>query len=114
MIDMDPVQRKVTGESYTDSLRRREDAEKAKGGALAPSQPSAGPAGDSIEVSDKAIMMGRIQKALAEIADVRTELVTEIKSKIEADEYHVPGEDIAERMILDVLKEMRSFGGGRY
>ncbi len=26
----------------------------------------------------------------------------------------VPGEDIAERVILDALKEMKSFGGGKY
>jgi hypothetical protein len=36
--------------------------------------------------------------------------VSEIKVKIEADDYHVPGEDIAEKIILDALKEMKSFG----
>ena len=41
---------------------------------------------------------------------MRAELVSEIKAKIEADEYHVPGEDIAERVILEALKEMKSFG----
>ena len=110
MIDMDPIRRKVTGESYADSLRRRQESEKAKSGGPAPQPASQGPAGDTIEVSEKAIMMGRIQKALAEIADIRTELVSEIKARIEADEYHVPGEDIAERVILEALKEMRSFG----
>ncbi len=110
MIDMDPIRRKISGESYTDSLRRRKDAEMSKGGASSPGSPAEAPAGDNIEVSEQALMMGRIQKALAEIADVRTELVTEIKAKIEADDYHVPGEDIAEKVILDALKEMKSFG----
>ena len=111
MIDMDPIRRQVSGESYAEALRRRKETEKAKGGAAAPPQPSdGGPVGDTIQVSEKAIMMGRIQKALAEIADVRAELVSEIKAKIEADEYHVLGEDIAERVILEALKEMKSFG----
>ena len=110
MIDMDPIRRKISGESYADSLRRRKDTEKAKGGASSPGPSADAPAGDNIEVSEQALMMGRIQKALAEIADVRTELVSEIKAKIEADDYHVPGEDIAEKIILDALKEMKSFG----
>ena len=110
MIDMDPIRRKISGESYTDSLRRRQDAEKAKGGASSPGPSAEAPAGDNIEVSEQAVMMGRIQKALAEIADIRTELVSEIKAKIEADDYHVPGEDIAEKVILDAHKEMKSFG----
>ena len=110
MIDMDPIRRKISGESYTDSLRRREETEKAKGGASSPASPADVPAGDNIEVSEQALMMGRIHKALAEIAEIRTELVSEIKAKIEADDYHVPGEDIAEKIILDALKEMKSFG----
>jgi flagellar biosynthesis anti-sigma factor FlgM len=107
---MDPIRRQVSGESYAESLRRRKDAEKAKGGASSPQAPPDAPAGDSIQVSDKAIMMARVQKALAEIADVRTEMVSEIKSRIEADDYHVPGEEIAEKVILEALKEMKSFG----
>lgn len=110
MIDMDPIRRKISGESYTDSLRRRQDAEKAKGGASSPTPPPEAPAGDNIVVSEQALMMSRVQKALAEIADVRTEMVAEIKAKIEADDYHVPGEDIAEKVILEALKEMKSFG----
>ena len=87
------------------------ETEKAKGGAAQPQKPSdGGPVGKTIQVSEKASMMGRIQKERAEIADVRAELVSEIKAKIEADEYHVPGEDIAERVILEALKEMKSFG----
>ncbi len=109
MIDVDPIRRQISGESYAESLRRRKETEKAKGGASSQAPPEA-PAGDSIHVSDKAIMMARVQKALAEIADMRTELVAEIKSRIEADDYHVPGEEIAEKVILEALKEMKSFG----
>ena len=110
MIDVDPLRRKISGENYADSLRRRQDVEKAKEGGDSPSQSSGAPEGDQIKVSEKAMMMSRIQKALAEIADVRIELVAEIKSKIEADEYHVPGEDIAEKVIREALNEMKSFG----
>ncbi len=110
MIDVDPIRRQISGESYAESLRRRKEAEKAKGGASSPQAPPEAPAGDNIQVSDKAIMMARVQKALAEIADMRTEMVAEIKSRIEADDYHVPGEEIAEKVILEALKEMKSFG----
>ena len=109
MIDVDPLRRKISGENYTDSLRRRKDVEKAKGDSASPPKDSGVPA-DQIQVSEKAMMMSRIQKALAEIADIRTDLVTEIKSKIEADEYHIPGEDIAEKVIREALNEMKSFG----
>lgn len=111
MVDLDPIRRKITGESYTDSLRRRQEVEKAKGGVSSPSNVSQDTStGYHIEVSDKAVMMGRIQKALAEIADVREDLVAEIKARIEADDYHIPGEDIAERVIREALNEMKSFG----
>lgn len=112
MVDLDPIRRKITGESYTDSLRRRQDVEKAKGGGtLSPVNASQeASAGDHIQVSEKAVMMARIQKALAEIADVRADLVAEIKARIEADDYHIPGEEIAERVIREALKEMKSFG----
>jgi len=52
--------------------------------------------------------MNRIQRALAEIADVRADLVAEIRARIERDEYHVPGEVIAEKVIREALKEMKS------
>ena len=110
MIDVDPLRRKISGDSYTDSLRRRKEVEKAKGGPASPPKGSGAPAGDQIQVSEKAMMMSRIQKALAEIADVRADLVTEIKSRIESDDYHISGEDIAEKVIREALNEMKSFG----
>ncbi len=110
MIDVDPLRRKISGENYADSLRRRQKVEKAKGGPAAPPKTSSAPAGDQIQVSEKAMMMIRIQKALAEIADVRSNLVTEIKARIEEDDYHIPGEDIAEKVIREALNEMKSFG----
>ncbi|MDA1001452.1 MAG: flagellar biosynthesis anti-sigma factor FlgM [bacterium] len=108
---IDPIRRKFTGEAYTDSLRRKQEADKAKGGKTPPTAHSVSEsAGEKIDVSDKAIIMGRIQKAIAEIADVRQELVDEIRERIERDEYHVPGEIIAEKVIREALKEMRSLG----
>ena len=110
MIDVDPLRRKISGENYTDSLRRRQDVEKANRESATPSKASPdASAGDQIKVSEKAVMMNRIQKALAEIADVRTDLVTEIKARIEADDYHIPGEDIAEKVIREALNEMKSY-----
>ncbi len=106
-MDLEPIRRKVTGEPYTESLRRREKTEQAKGGASTPEQ-AAAPAGEMVEVSDRAMLMNRIQRALAEIADVRADLVAEIRARIERDEYHVPGEVIAEKVIREALKEMKS------
>ena len=97
---LDPVRRKITGEAYTDSSRRKEETEKAQGGVPPTPAPGEGTSGgENIQVSDKAQMMSRIMKAMAEIADVRADLVAEIKKRIERDEYHVPGEAIAENMI---------------
>ncbi len=110
MIDVDPLRRKISGENYAESLRRRKDVEKANRESTIPSKASPGAsAGDQIDVSDKAFMMSRIQKALAEIADVRTDLVTEIKARIEGDDYRIPGEVIAEKVIREALNEMKSF-----
>ena len=75
MIDVDPLRRKISGESYADSVRRRQEAQKAKGSAAPPPEAPKAAAGDKIEVSEKALLMGRIQRAMAEIADIRAELV---------------------------------------
>lgn len=108
---IDPLRRKFTGEAYSESLRRKQETDKAKGGKTPSAAPAASEsAGEKIEVSDKAMIMGRIQKAIAEIADVRQELVEEIRARIERDEYHVPGEIIAEKVIREALKEMKSLG----
>ena len=111
MVDLDPIRRKVTGEAYTESLRKKEKAEQARGGAQK-GEAEAAPAGERVEVSDKALMMNRIRRALAEIADVRADLVAEIRARIERDEYHVQGEIIAEKVIRDALKEMKSIRRG--
>lgn len=107
---IDPIRRKFTGEAYAESLRRKKETDKAKGGKAPPAAAASGSTGEKIEVSDKAMIMSRIQNAIAEIADVRQELVEEIRERIERDEYHVPGEVIAEKVIREALKEMRSLG----
>ena len=106
-----PVRRKITEEAYTDSSRREEETEKAPGGVPpTPVQEDSASGGENIRVSDKAQMMSRIMKAMAEIADVRADLVAEIKKRIERDEYHVPGEAIAENIIRQALTELKSLG----
>ena len=108
-MDLDPIRRKITGEAYTDSLRRKEKTEQARGPGGAQDQPeAASSAGERVEVSDKALLMNRIRRALAEIADVRADLVAEIRARIERDEYHIQGEVIAEKVIREALKEMKS------
>ena len=108
---LDPVRRKITGEAYTDSSRRKEETEKIRGSVPpTPVQKESTSGGENIQVSDKAQMMSRIMKAIAEIADVRADLVAEIKERIERDEYHVPGEAIAENMIRQALTELKSLG----
>lgn len=110
MVDLDPIRRKISGEAYTESLRKKEKAEEARGGAHKDEPAPA--AGERVEVSDKALMMNRIRRALAEIADVRADLVAEIRARIERDEYHVQGEIIADKVIRDALKEMKSIRRG--
>ena len=113
MVDLDPVRRKITGEAYAESLRKKERVEQARGaGAKKGEAESAPAAGERVDVSDRALMMSRIQRALAEIADVRADLVAEIRARIERDEYHVQGEVIADKVIRDALKEMKSIRRG--
>ena len=107
---LDPIRRQVTGEAYAESLRRREKTERAKGGAAQAEKAGEANKGEKIEVSDKAMLLNRIQRALAEIADVRADLVEEIKERITRDEYHIQGEVIAEKVIREALKEMKSLG----
>ncbi|MBI3129152.1 MAG: flagellar biosynthesis anti-sigma factor FlgM [Candidatus Tectomicrobia bacterium] len=112
MTDLDPIRRKISGEAYTESLRKKEKAEQARGGGQKASAGGAAQEGERVEVSDKALMLSRIQRALAEIADVRADLVAEIRARIERDEYHVQGEVIADKVIRDALKEMKSIRRG--
>ena len=65
---IDPLRRKATGEAYADSIRRKQDAEKTPAAGDSSPQVDEARPGEKIEVSDKAILMGRIQRALAEIA----------------------------------------------
>ncbi|MFP4200878.1 MAG: flagellar biosynthesis anti-sigma factor FlgM [Bacillota bacterium] len=55
--------------------------------------------GDDISLSDRAREMVKVARALDELPEVREELVSDIKKKIEDGSYDVPAEDVAEKVM---------------
>jgi flagellar biosynthesis anti-sigma factor FlgM len=54
---------------------------------------------DEAELSDLARVMGKIHPYLEENPEIRTELIEELKTKIEDGSYNIPIEEIVNRMI---------------
>ncbi len=104
-MDIHPLDRKIKSQQYLEALRKKGEVERAPGRQAE----GAGEAAESdrVGVSEKALFIGRVREALKNIPDVREDLVAELRRRIEADEYHVPGEEIAERAILEALAEIR-------
>lgn len=105
-MDIHPLDRKIKSQRYLEALRKKAEVERAPGQQVEGAGQAA--EGDRVGVSDKALFIGRVREALRTIPDVRENLVAEIKRRIEADEYHVPGEEIAEKAILEALAEIRA------
>ena len=67
------------------------EVEKAQGSAL--QRP------DSVEISAQGQEIARIKQAIDQSPELRTQLVAELKAKIEAGTYDVPAQDIARAII---------------
>ncbi len=55
--------------------------------------------GDGINLSDRAREVVRVTRALADMPEVREDLVRDIKERIEAGDYDIPAEDVAEKIL---------------
>jgi negative regulator of flagellin synthesis FlgM len=74
------------------------------GAAVLPAPPhtateEALPPAASVELSPRAQEIRQIKFVLDEIPDVREEMVQELRQKIEAGEYHVSSEEIADLIV---------------
>ncbi len=70
---------------------------------------------DQLTLSSEAKLVKEVQEAIKGIPEVRNQKVQEIKKAIEAGEYKVSSQDVAEkmmqRMMVDNLIEGKSQGG---
>ena len=62
-------------------------------------------ASDKVELSAHSRDVGRMQQILDSTPTVRTELVTEIKGKVDRGEYQVDAKDVADKMLMSLLTD---------
>jgi len=77
---------------------RMQRAEKA-GGPGAVQRP------DKVDLSRESREVQAAYKAIAAAPDVRAELVAEIKARIEAGHYNIPGREVARKMLARALAD---------
>jgi len=65
----------------------------------------AGVAGDKVEISSQSRELQKIHDILAQTPDIRSEKVAALKKAIEEGRYQVSAENIAQKMIQEILVE---------
>jgi negative regulator of flagellin synthesis FlgM len=80
---------------------RVEDKAATKSGELAQAA-----AADRVELSGRSREMAKAAEALANTPEVREQRVAEIKQRIANHEYKVDADQVAQRMIVDFLREL--------
>jgi negative regulator of flagellin synthesis FlgM len=60
---------------------------------------------DKVEISSQSRDLKKIHDILAETPDVRSERVAVLKKAVEAGQYQVSAENIAQKMIRDIIVE---------
>ncbi len=65
----------------------------------------AGVSGDKVEISSQSRDLNKVQDILAQTPDVRSEKVAALKKAVEEGRYQVSAENIAQKMIQEVLVE---------
>ncbi|MCA1905443.1 MAG: flagellar biosynthesis anti-sigma factor FlgM [Desulfarculus sp.] len=63
-------------------------------------------ASDRVELSGRSREMAKAAEALASTTDVREQRVAEIRQRIANQEYKVDADQVAQRMIVDFLREL--------
>jgi negative regulator of flagellin synthesis FlgM len=67
--------------------------------------PEPQPAGDRVSLSPRARELAAARRALEVIPDVRPDKVADLKARIEAGNYRIDSEVIADRMLRDALPD---------
>ncbi len=60
---------------------------------------------DSISVSDRALELSRLREELAQLSELRTDRVRELKEQISAGTYEVSAEQIADKILERVVAD---------
>ena len=68
-------------------------------------KPHGAPGGDRVSLSPQARELLKAQQSLASLPDVREDKVAEIKARLEAGDYRIDSEAIAENMISEALAD---------
>ncbi|ADD69234.1 Anti-sigma-28 factor FlgM family protein [Denitrovibrio acetiphilus DSM 12809] len=88
-----------------DMNKLNDTAASKKKGAKSPSA-SESNGGDSVSLSNSAKNAASITEAVKSSPEVRTELVQELKAKIESGQYNVSGRDIAEKLVQTAVDDL--------
>ncbi|MCA1987929.1 MAG: flagellar biosynthesis anti-sigma factor FlgM [Desulfarculus sp.] len=91
----------VENRDRASSSPRVEDKAATRSGEMAQAASS-----DRVELSGRSREMAKAAEALANTTDVREQRVAEIKQRIANQEYTVDAEKVAQRMIVDFLREL--------
>jgi flagellar biosynthesis anti-sigma factor FlgM len=92
-IDSRPVEK--NGEKGRGAIRNNKSAGNGSAGAQ-----------DTVVLSDRSKEAVRAAEVLAATPLTRQEKIDEIKERIANNEYHVPADKVAQRMIVDFLREL--------
>ncbi len=101
---------KVTGSDHNlnqnkvDESRRRDSAV-TKNTAKAATNPTAAKTAETVAVSGMAREVGKVSAQVKNVPDVRREKVQAIKEKIDSGKYFVSSNDIAGKMIEDIVRQ---------
>jgi len=94
---------------YTKSVGQLKDTEAASKTGSAKSKAKKAEsteAGDRVNLSDRARIAGKARAAVEEAPEVRVERVESIKAQVEAGEYRVDPEEVAQKMVDEHLSEL--------
>lgn len=70
------------------------EAEKIKSGAIQSGKP-----GDKVELSNNLELFNKVNEALKQLPEMRTDRVAEVKKQVESGQYQIKAVDVAERVV---------------
>lgn len=91
-------------QSKIDELRNREKSAPAKSDGSAAAS-TKGKSGETVSVSGLAREIGKVKATVRDVPDVRREKVEALREKIDKGEYFVSGDEIAGKIIEDIIKQ---------
>ncbi len=89
-----------------DLNKANEAASKKKTSASSAESASSTSGSDSVSLSDGAKVLAGMKNTLASSSDVRTDLVADLKSRIENGTYNVSGRQIADKIVQTSVEDL--------